>query len=227
MLGELAGCGEQAAVNELPEPLYSDHLVGEAGGGAVRIDPSKIVVPPPVPPEKSQYGDIMPRAAWTRSPLALRDGIPIDGINKLTIHHSGDGKPFLGESVADVARHLQVVQQAHLQRGMIDIAYHFAVDRVGRVWQLRWLTYEGQHVRTGKNGVRNNEHNLGVVVLGDFNVQGVTVPQRDRLFEFVRRLRGYYPSIKAVYMHGELVETDCPGARLRPLILDARRLHMF
>ena len=156
------------------------------------------------------------------------------GVNKVTIHHSGDGKPFMGESVAEVARHLQIVLQAHLQRGMVDIGYHFAIDRVGRVWQLRWLEYEGQHVRASKDGTRNNEHNVGVVVLGDFDVQGVTVPQRDKLVEFVNVVRGRYglmlangrpppPRAGTLFMHGELVETDCPGRQLKPLIVDARR----
>jgi len=205
--------------------------VQESGGARVKIDPKKVVVPPPVPAQASEYGSIMPRAAWTAVPLALRKGVEMNGVSKITIHHSGDGKPFMGNTVADVARHLQVVQQAHLQRGMIDIAYHFAVDRMGRVWQLRWLQYEGQHVRIGKNGQRNNEHNIGVVVLGDFNVQAVTAPQRDRLVGLVQLLATKYglttaqnrPRANTVYMHGELVDTDCPGSALKPLVADARR----
>jgi N-acetyl-anhydromuramyl-L-alanine amidase AmpD len=107
---------------------------------------------------------------------------------------------------------------------MIDIAYHFAVDRAGRAWQLRWLQYEGQHVRIGKNGVRNNEHNVGVVVLGDFNLQPVAAAQRDRLFELVKLILRKYPQARgAVHMHGELVETDCPGKSLKAAILDGRR----
>src|SRR5262249_21710631 len=147
--------------SELPD-VYEDHL-GE-GGARIQIDPRKIETLPVIPPARTEYGDIMPRAAWTRSPLKLAGASPMDGATRVTIHHSGDGKPITGESIQEVARHLQVVQQAHLQRGMIDIAYHFAVDRVGRVWQLRWLQYEGQHVRVGRNGVRNNEHNVGIVV---------------------------------------------------------------
>ena len=225
----LAACS-QTDRGDLPD-AYQDHLVQEYGRGRVTIDRSKLVLPPPVPPQASEYGNIMPRSAWTTSPLTLRDGTAMNGVHKITLHHSGDGKPFLGESTADVARHLQVVQQAHLQRGMVDIAYHFAVDRMGRAWQLRWLQYEGQHVRIGKNGQRNNEHNMGVVVLGDFNVQRVTVPQRDRLIELVQLLAGKYgltaagnkPKANTIFMHGELVDTDCPGKELKPWITDARK----
>jgi N-acetyl-anhydromuramyl-L-alanine amidase AmpD len=130
----------------------------------------------------------------------------------------------LQESVADIARHLQIVQRAHLQRGMVDIAYHFAVDRAGRLWQLRWLNYQGQHVRIGKNGVRWNEHNVGIVALGDFNLQPPTAAQKDRLLMLVRMVRQKYAVNPGnIKLHGELVETDCPGKRLAPLIREARR----
>lgn len=218
----LASCqNPPQGADNIPDPL-DDHLSENISG--VKIDESKIKIPPPQPPEKTEYGEIMPRAAWTNSSLRLANGIPMDGARLITIHHSGDRKPFLGESVADVARHLQIVQQAHLQRGMIDIAYHFAIDRTGRVWQLRWLEYEGQHVRASKDGTRHNPHNIGIVMLGDFDLQDVTVNQRNRLCEFVRLVRGKYSlPTGTVFMHGEIVRTSCPGTRLRPLILDARR----
>jgi hypothetical protein len=220
----LAACQTQPVQN-LPDVL--DDPLSEGTGG-VKIDPSKIKVPPPQPPQVTEYGDIMARSAWTSVPLRLANGTPMDGVTRITIHHSGDGKAFLGTSVADVARHLQIVQQAHLQRGMIDIAYHFAVDRTGRVWQLRWLEYEGQHVRRSPNGKPNNPHNIGVVVLGDFDRQAATVNQRDRLCNLVRLLRGKYSlAPRTVFMHGEIVGTDCPGARLRPVILDARKRGML
>jgi hypothetical protein len=216
-----------AACEVQPEPdwplVYQGDPVNESAG-PVRIDRSKIVVPPPVQPQRSDYGNILPRSAWTTSPLQLRNATPMNGITKITIHHSGDGKVFNPRTAADVASHLQIVQQAHLQRGMIDIGYHFAVDPQGRIWQLRWLDYEGQHVRPSANGTKNNPHNVGIVVLGDFELQTVTAAQRDRLFELVRLLRGKYAlPAAAVFMHGESVDTDCPGKNLKPLIADARR----
>jgi N-acetyl-anhydromuramyl-L-alanine amidase AmpD len=147
----------------------------------------------------------------------------MNGVQRITLHHSGDGKPFLATSIADTARHLQAVQRAHFQRGMIDIAYHFAIDRAGRAWQLRSLLYEGQHVRIGQNGTRWNEHNLGIVTLGDFNLQSPTAPQFARLLSLVRLVQQKYAiPLNRVRMHGELVQTDCPGRHLVPLLLDAR-----
>jgi hypothetical protein len=221
----LGGCPGEPPPNELPN-AYEEHVPDESG---VRpgIDESKIVVPPPQPPQVSDLGTIMPRSAWTTTALAVRNATPMNGVTKLTIHHSGDGKAFMPASAADVARHLQIVLQAHLRRGMIDIGYHFAVDPQGRVWQLRSYNYEGQHVRMSANGFHNNEHNLGVVALGDFNVQAVSAAQRDRLLELARQIRAKFRlKPAAVFMHGEIVQTDCPGKNLRPLIVDARRRNL-
>jgi hypothetical protein len=217
----VAACGVEP-IGDLPD-VYRGDPVNESAA-VVHIDRSRIVAPPPVPPQPSDFGSIMPRSAWTTSPLQLKNATPMNGVLRITIHHSGDGKAFLPKSAADVARHLQLVQQAHLQRGMIDIGYHFAVDPQGRVWQLRWLQYEGQHVRLSPNGTHNNPHNIGIVVLGDFDVQSVTVAQRDHLFELVRLIRAKYAlSPAAVFMHDEIVDTDCPGKYLKPLLRDARR----
>jgi hypothetical protein len=218
----MAGCSSEPTVTNLPE--YEEYLVEGDGGGVVRVNPKTLVPPPPRPPEKGEYGEIYPRAAWSLRPLTLVSGYPMNGVRRMTIHHSGDGKPFMDAGMTATIKHLQIVQQAHLQRGMIDIGYHFAVDRAGRAWQLRSLLYEGQHVRPSKNGTRNNEHNVGVVVLGDFNLQLPTTPQQDRLFGLIKVIRGKYAlPTSAVFMHGEIVETACPGKRLEPLIRDARR----
>jgi hypothetical protein len=218
----LAACNSPAT-NELPDVYLQP--VSDEFGGQVRIDTTKIVIPSRQTPQPTnEYGSIMPRSAWTAAPLQLKNPNPMDGVNKLTIHHSGDGKVFAPRSAADVARHLQIVLQAHLQRGMIDIGYHFAVDPLGIVWQLRSLAYEGQHVRLGAGGQRNNEHNVGLVALGDFNIQPLPAIQRDRMLEMVRLIRSKYALQPGnVYMHGELVQTDCPGKSLKPAILDARQ----
>ncbi len=156
-----------------PDP-YESSLEGE-GPTPTIITPKILPLPPPTPPQKTAYGDILPRRAWTSSPAAIPNWRPMNGVTRLTVHHSGDGKPFLATSTTDTIRHLQLVRQAHLQRGMVDIAYHFAVDRAGRVWQLRSLVYEGQHVRPSKDRrIFWNEHNIGIVTLGDFNLQSPT-----------------------------------------------------
>ena len=221
MAGMLIGCPPTPEQHDLPDP-YENALEGE--GPEPVMAPKTIVLPPVTPPQKTEYGDIMPRSAWTDSPLTINRWRPMDGVTRITVHHSGDGKPFLATSTVETIRHLQLVRQAHLQRGMVDIAYHFAVDRAGRVWQLRSLMYEGQHVRPSKDRrIFWNEHNIGVVTLGDFNLQMPTQAQVDRLIAFVHLVRAKYAlPVSQVYVHGELVQTDCPGRHLGPAVKAAR-----
>ena len=208
--------------------VYEDHLKGDGAvkAGPVKVDVTKIVVPPAVPCSKSEFGEIMPRRSWTGMGLRLARGDAMDVLKRITIHHSGDGKPFLGESVSEVARHLQIVQQCTCSGGWWTL--RITLRWTGRGgWQPRWLQYEGQHVRMGKNGVRNKCQNAGIVVLGDFNRQAVTAAARDRLFVLVKLVQDQYsprrPSEIAVSMHGDLVDTDCPGRQLRPVVEEARR----
>ena len=207
---------------ELPDP-YESSLEGE-GPTPTILTPKILPLPPPTPPQKTAYGDILPRRAWTSSPPTIPNWRPMNGVSRLTVHHSGDGKPFLATSTTDTIRHLQLVREAHLQRGMVDIAYHFAVDRAGRVWQLRSLLYEGQHVRPSKDRrIFWNEHNVGIVAIGDFNLQTPTPAQLSRLITFLHLVRAKYAlPLSRLSIHQELVQTDCPGRHLAPLIKDAR-----
>ena len=230
----LTACAETTPVRQdLPSPDIFNFADLPEGSPPIHINPKTIPIPPTAPPERTDLGDIHPRSSWTSSPLTLKNGIKFETDPKnnvrpnprdlLVIHHSGDGKPFLPASRADVIRHLEIVRQAHLQRGMIDIAYHFGVDPFGQAWQLRSLMYEGQHCRPGKNGQSFNSHSIGVCLLGDFNLQALPTAQRDRLFALVKLLRAKYAlPMTAVKMHGELVDTDCPGKSLRAALTTAR-----
>src|SRR5205085_1881586 len=71
-------------------------------------------------------------------------------------------------------------------RHWADIAYHFVVDRAGRVWQARPLAYQGAHVKG------HNPHNLGIVLLGNFNTQSPAAAQLTALTLFIPFLRKIY-----------------------------------
>jgi len=110
----------------------------------------------------------------------------MNGVRLITFHHSGDPKPFAATDYVATAQHLEYVREYHRSRNFQDIGYHFAIDRAGRVWQLRSLAYQGQHVRY------NNEHNIGIVVLGNFDLQGMTQAQKDRIKIFGAVVRKQY-----------------------------------
>lgn len=165
----------------------------------------------------NSYG-IIPRTAWAGDGPNMRTIDPMNGIGLLTFHHSGDPKPFVENDYAGTASHLEYVRQYHRSRGFQDIGYHFAIDRQGRVWQLRSLKYQGQHVRY------NNEHNIGVVVLGNFDMQKPTQAQLDRIKTFGNLLRKQYNlPIARVKTHREIVRTECPGEYMQPYMVRIRR----
>jgi hypothetical protein len=218
----LCGCGlhkGDALVEELP---YNG--LEEVPHGAVGVDMGQIKVPEgPKTAVAMDVGQVVPRSAWTNVGPDLANMRAMGGVKLVTVHHGGDGKPFLAVDATEVAKHIEGVRQWHRQRGMVDIGYHFAIDRAGRVWQLRHMKYEGQHVRIGAGGVRWNEHNAGVVVLGDFTKQTLSAAQGERLVEFTGFLRGHYGlATAAVKMHGELVDTNCPGGSLGAFIKQQR-----
>jgi N-acetylmuramoyl-L-alanine amidase len=89
---------------------------------------------------------------------------------------------------------------------------------VGRVWQLRSLAYQGEHVRN------NNEHNIGIVVLGNFDMQPMTAQQKEKAKSFGMLVRKQYSlPIARVYTHQEIVSTECPGTGMQPYMVQVRR----
>jgi hypothetical protein len=129
-------------------------------------DAERLPVPAPAvpagPPSKPPAGvtaapafgtgafGIYPRSAWTSVGPRMGQIEPMNGVKLMTFHHSGDqhgGRdvPFVADGFAETVQHLELVRQYHTQgRRWADIAYHFAIDRAGRVFQLRSLNFQGR-----------------------------------------------------------------------------------
>jgi len=200
----------------------------EVGPRALVVDPEQYHLPtmppklpanrPPVAAVKPDSAGILPRSAWAHAGPDLARVDAMNGVRLITFHHSGDPKPFWENGVPETAQHLEYVREYHRQRNFQDIGYHFAIDRMGRVWQLRSLKYQGQHVRY------NNEHNIGVVCLGNFDMQAMTSQQKERVKTFGQLLRKEYNlPIKRIYTHQEIVSTECPGHGMQPFMVQVRK----
>lgn len=175
-------------------------------------------LPAPVTTNQSNTYDIIPRSAWARAGPNMQTIDPMNGVRLITFHHSGDPKVFTTTDYAETAQHLEYVREYHRSRNFQDIGYHFAIDRAGRVWQLRSLAYQGQHVRY------NNEHNIGIVVLGNFDMQTPSQAQKDRIRTFGALVRKQYNLAAArVYTHQEIVSTECPGDALQAYMVQVRK----
>lgn len=161
---------------------------------------------------------VIPRARWATQPPKWSMSKPLNGINRITIHHDALNSAGLSRE-RDVATRIESIRRSHRQRGSewVDIGYHYVIDPAGRVWEGRPITIEGAHV--GKT----NEHNLGICVLGNFDEQRPSSAALTTLDSFVaHQARQHRVSIRNVYTHQELKPTACPGRNLQRYMLETR-----
>jgi len=166
-------------------------------------------------------GQWMSRSKWTvEKPIMSRIN-PMGSINRITIHHEGAGVvEFVDE--ANTARHLALLRKQHITRGWADIGYHYVIDRAGRVWEARPIVYQGAHVKD------HNEHNIGVMLLGNFNAQSPSDAQLRSLRSTVMTLRRRHGvAVDRIFTHRELMPTVCPGRRLQAKVVAMRRAGKF
>ncbi len=153
------------------------------------------------------------RSAWAkRRPLANR--LKTAGFfSRLTVHHSGS-LVLRHTDRRSVSADLNDVLDAHLRIRYGDIGYHFIVDYAGRVWEGRSLSRVGAHV-SGEN-----EGNIGVMLLGNFEKQKPSKAQVDTLGRLVSLLRGHFDiPARRVYGHRDIGASACPGRHLYPYVV--------
>lgn len=190
---------------------------------ASKPSPSKSASPATMPAGKKWFtGDssvhVISRKVWADQPPIMDRIDPMGSVNRITIHHEG-WNPVNFTDVETTAERLELIRRSHINRLKSgDIGYHFVVDRAGRVWQAREARYQGAHVRS------NNEHNIGVMCLGNFDVQSPTPAQLKSLLAVVKSLQRFYkvPASK-VKTHREINPTDCPGTTLQAFIVKSRK----
>ncbi len=74
------------------------------------------------------------RSVWTQDKPDLTRIKIMDGINRLTVHHTGFTKPWTNMSWTPTKEEIQSIRDFHTgtkptDRNWADIAYHFLVDR--------------------------------------------------------------------------------------------------
>ncbi len=213
----LYGCGESNKTAGLPDVPWT---------GGARPQPT-IAGPAPAPTSTGLATKVIARRHWTRAGTIRSRANPMRGVNRITLHHAG-GTPVYFADTATVARYLESIRRGHVGRGWADIGYHYAIDRAGRVWETRPIVYQGAHVKD------QNEHNIGVLVMGNFDKQSPSQAQVVTMQKFVAELRRKYkvtasPSVRRsnVRTHQEWNPTACPGKRLQPIIAGIRNRNGF
>jgi hypothetical protein len=179
-----------------------------------------------VPSAKTLKGiSFLPRARWHADPpLGVAEAMARP--RKITVHHLG-GRAVIDSSPEGSARIIKAIQKDHQsQRHWNDIAYHFIVDRGGRIWEGRPLGQMGAHA----GSLDTNQANLGILVMGNFDEQAPTPAQLsglERLLEALtktyRIARGSVTGHDEVRSHGGLGATRCPGKHLARWLESYRR----
>lgn len=177
-----------------------------------------INTPAPVATQPKLTG-VLARSSWAKArPMPTRMD-PMTPIQRITIHHDGM-TVFTDTSRSAASGRLESIRRAHLNRRpqpFGDIGYHFAIDPAGRVWAGRPLSWQGAHVRA------QNQGNIGIVMLGNYDQQRLNSSQQQTLIRFLGdQMRKYRIPTSRVATHQEMAATACPGKSLQAFMRTAR-----
>ena len=175
----------------------------------------------PTTPARPAINTALPSNVTARSAWAGGNPVPslmdrMTPINRITLHHDGM-TTFTTTSAAAAQTRIEAIRRAHRGRGWGDIGYHYVVDRAGRVWEGRSVAHQGAHVK------ERNPHNLGILVLGNFEQQTPSDAQLRGLNSALRALAAQHrvPAAR-IHTHRELNPTACPGRHLQPRVVAIR-----
>lgn len=214
----LVGCagGSRSSSSALPSPRWGN---GDAAPlPAPYIPPVAQAPTAPTPPAPIAGLSITPRSAWTRTGIARPNDIyPMNGIRRITVHHDGLPPASLRTS-AEIASRIEMIRRSHVEaRGWADIGYHYVVDPTGRVWEGRNEARQGAHVKD------QNENNLGILVLGNFERQSPTRAACASIDKIVAaKMSQHRVQLGAVRTHREMAPTECPGQSLQAYMNSTR-----
>ncbi len=194
----------------------------------------------PAAPTAPSAPAILTRTQWGARPPSIAPTVAAD-LKLAVVHHSVNANTYTRE---DVPAMLRGIQRYHMDvQGWNDIAYNFAVDRFGRIWEAR----AGGVTRDviGGHAQGFNTYSTGIMVLGDFTSaepsQAAVNAVSDVIgWRFARHqvdVRGStqfaslggprYESGTVVQLprivgHRDVGQTGCPGSRLYARLAEIR-----
>jgi hypothetical protein len=214
----LAGCttgGPARRTARLPDGVIPDEL--ERDPPLDLPDPGPCPTKPGVALAEARVEiptGVIRRSQWAKGQPIRSQLNPMLPPRYITVHHEG-WEPFLTTDFEETKARMEQVRIGHLNAkggGYADIGYHFVIDRAGRVWEGRSLQWQGAHVK------KRNEHNIGVMCLGNFEEQKPTAAQVTALDRHLRSLMLKYKiAATRVKTHQEWsgASTLCPGRSLQ------------
>lgn len=198
----------------IPDPRKTRSTSG-ARASRRTYEPTRPATTPPSPLDALD-AHVIERTAWAKGAPDPRNMNRMGFVRNITIHHDGMDAFYATDWSASVGR-LELIRRAHRGRGWADIGYHFVVDRSGRVWQARPLSWQGAHVKD------HNEHNIGVMAMGNFDRQQPTEAQVAAMTRHVKCLMDRYAiPAEEVRTHREWAPTACPGRWMQTAVAFVR-----
>jgi len=122
---------------------------------------------------------------------------PLFNINSIVVHHFG------GNITIEEAAKLHISEP----RNWPGIAYHFVIDKDGKVYQTNELATLSYHCRG------NNTKSVGVALRGNYQEKLPTPEMLNSLGELLHDLQLKLPKAK-IHPHRKFVKTACPGDAL-------------
>ncbi len=158
---------------------------------------------------------ILRRQQWNARAPRVSNLTPLKGAwSRITVHHSAESTSDpRGGSLEDSAGTVRIIQKYHMddpEHRWGDIGYHFLIDGAGRIFEGRELDWQGAHA-----GGSNNQQNIGICMLGDFEKRAPTEAALKSLQVLLDDLRGRYRiPAERVAPHNTYGTTRCPGPAL-------------
>jgi LysM repeat protein len=155
---------------------------------------------------------IIPASTWGRTLRGTPPRFDLSRLQEMTVHYTGAQR--VNRSETQIASYLKAIERSHMARPeMSAVGYNFAVDKSGRIWELRGWTH-----RNAANGTGSNVSSFSVLVLVGVEDNAPTTPVIQALqslyAEGVRRA-GRPLIVKG---HQEHKATACPGPALMSLV---------
>lgn len=210
----LGGCasGKQNTA-DLPEPVWPAQRRQTFTSTPTVASPA----PATPTPSNSVPGGVIRRAQWAKGspvPALMERAQPY---YRITLHHDGMNA-FTSVARGDAAERLENIRRAHRSKNWGDVGYHYLIDPAGRVWEGRPLMYQGAHVG------HQNEGNLGICLMGNYERQYPNAAQLETIERFVGEMMSQYRvDVRNVRTHREMAPTACPGRNLQPRLVAMRR----
>ena len=164
---------------------------------------------------------IIPRQEWKALPNKYKPTPHIP--NKITVHHQGgtENNPLMRQHpMWRGPETVRSIQRSHMNDRMwIQIGYHFIVGPNGEVFQGRQINETGSHV------ANNNTGNVGIMLIGNFEIETPTEFQLQATRDVILLIHSVYPHMdlpRQIYAHREFRYTDCPGRNLFQFVLDLK-----